>query len=96
VKRAFDYILDRDINCESIIPVMNTRKNLRIGCDRKGEGSAQKMDKTVNPLIAVPGAPGICNSKFLVHLPQSDEYIQCCGENAGAVVSTLTFKGGMK
>lgn len=59
MKRAFDYILDRDINCQSVISVMNTRKNLRIGSDRKGEGSAQKMDKTVNPLIAVPGAPGI-------------------------------------
>jgi hypothetical protein len=50
-------------------------------------------DKMVNPLIAVPGSPGIGKSTFLCNFPLSDAYKTYAGPNA--IVSTLSFNKGM-
>jgi hypothetical protein len=56
-------------------------------------------DKIINPLIAIPGAPGIGKSTFLVNFPLSDQYQSFCKRfssgDVGPIVSTLTFNSGM-
>jgi len=94
VNEGFDYYVDRQSDCEAIIHAMKCRKLNRIAFNNS-EDLRRKMDKKMNPLIALPGAPGSGKSTFLVHLPLSKEYSEYCGEAVDPVVSTLTFNGGM-
>ena len=52
-------------------------------------------DKSRNPLIAIPGSPGIGKSTFLCHFPESDAYKEYIGLSRSPIVSTLTFNKDM-
>ena len=56
------------------------------------------FDKIVNPLVAIPAAPGSGKSTFLANFPDSDEfklYCRDCGDASPAIVAPLTFNSGM-
>ena len=53
-------------------------------------------DKRSNPLIAIPGSPGIGKSTFLCHFPDSKAYTEYVGYNQKPIVSTLTFNSNME
>ena len=52
-------------------------------------------DKRSNPLIAIPGSPGIGKSTFLSHFPDSKAYKEYVGYNQKPIISTLTFNSNM-
>jgi hypothetical protein len=46
--------------------------------NRKGYTS---RDKKVNPIVALPGSPGIGKSTFLMHFPLYSGYTAFCGQH---------------
>ena len=79
--------LPRDREANEVVKHMVERQQYR----DKAEAAAG--DKIVNPLIAVPGSPGIGKSSFLSYFPLSDAYKSYAGPNA--IVSTFTFNSMM-
>ena len=65
---------------------MRQRMNARIN-------RVNKEDKMNNPLIAIPGSPGIGKSTFLSKFPASEQYKSY---QNNSIVSTLTFNSGME
>ena len=64
VYEYFQYI-PREYECNEVVKYMSARQNKR----KKGS-----EDKSCNPLIAIPGSPGIGKSTFLTHFPDSKYY----------------------
>ena len=67
VAQEFPYI-GRDAEAEDVVQFMEARQGLR------QSGSESLSDKAKNPLIALPGSPGVGKSTFLVHFPITAAY----------------------
>ena len=85
VREAFDYI-SRDQEALDIVGHMSDRQSAR---------KIKSFDKTDNPLISIPGSPGIGKSTFLNHFPETNAYKDYVGLGRSPIVSTLTFNSGM-
>ena len=85
----FDYI-PRDIESAEVVKYMVKRQKLRM--------TRNQFDKISNPLIAVPGSPGIGKSAFLCHFPESSQYKEYINNRSlsSPIVSTLTFNSAME
>ena len=80
----FEYI-PREYECDEVVRYMRQRMNAR-------KNTVNKEDKMINPLIAIPGSPGIGKSTFLSKFPASEQYKSY---QNNSIVSTLTFNSGM-
>jgi hypothetical protein len=73
---------------------MKLRQNKRM------EVKGTEKDKINNPLITIPGTPGIGKSTFFAHFPESEAYIDYSinysTSKKEAIVSTFTFNSGME
>jgi hypothetical protein len=91
VKQYLPYINREEAN-KNIVNYFKERRKARSD-DTTG------IDKSLNPLIAIPGSPGSGKSTFFVHFPDSNEYKDYCkgdnNESLSPIVSTLTFNGEM-
>lgn len=73
---------------------MRSRRTKRAGRGLK----AVESDKTLNPLVAATNCPGKGKSAFLVHFPESADYLKYVKEyfgDAKPIVSVITFNNGM-
>ena len=86
VDETFKYI-SRDVEDRCVVECMRARQAL--------QNILKSDDKSRNPLIAIPGSPGIGKSTFLCHFPESDAYKEYIGFNRHPIVSILTFNKGM-
>ena len=80
----------RDKEAQQVVECMKRRQLAR------AKNVLRAYDKILNPLIAVPGSPGIGKSTFLAHFPESEAYKTYLGPNHSAIVSTFTFNSGMR
>eukprot|EP01031_Cornospumella_fuschlensis_P026496 gene26496-32020_t len=68
VKEKLPYI-ERSVETSAVVKYMRDRQSMR-----REEGPAR--NKMNNPLIAIPGSPGVGKSTFLAHFPNSAAYQQ--------------------
>mmetsp|Transcript_12603 Transcript_12603/g.20961 ORF Transcript_12603/g.20961 Transcript_12603/m.20961 type:complete len:422 (+) Transcript_12603:161-1426(+) len=91
VNQAFPYI-ERVEDAEMVTKSLVGRFTQRAQAE-------ERTDKIINHLTALPGAPGIGKSTFMVHYPESESYKQYCQEyyptNPAPIVSTVIFNSGM-
>jgi len=61
---------------------------------KERSASTKKANKSINPVVAIPGAPGSGKSTFLAHFPDSKEYLKYC-KTQPPIVAPLSFNGAM-
>jgi hypothetical protein len=69
---------------------MSRRANILASLDE-----SQRKDKTNNPVIAIPGSPGIGKSTFMNHFPRCNEYQSFTSSRGPLIVAPFTFNRGM-
>jgi len=83
VKEFFPYI-PRTEEARQIVNLFVERKTKR----KKDTNNAE--DKRLNPVIAIPGSPGIGKSAFLKNFPTSPEY-RAYEEDVPSIVTPFSF-----
>lgn len=108
VGQYFDY-LPRSQESSNIVRLMMKRQLNRRGLGLVDENQLKSIlagpevsyagEKVINPLIAVPGCPGIGKSSFLANFPHCDEFKhyvrELCDNELGVIVSPVTYVGDM-
>jgi broad-specificity NMP kinase len=87
------YVARENIDVK-VVELIKERQNRRMKVD-----ISRRSDKLYNPLIAIPGSPGIGKSTFFAHFPESEAYINYSlnkSSKEAAIVSTFTFNNGME
>ena len=78
---------DRSDEAERVVRALKSRCADRVGVE-------DPRDKTLNPLITIPGSPGSGKSTFFAHFPESTAFQTFLGSRS-PIVSTLTYNSGM-
>lgn len=86
VREHFDY-MERLTESKLVVNSFLTRQH-----DRSHRNTS--ADKSINRLVAIPAAPGLGKSTFLVHFPNSKCYQEYCG-NIPPIVAPVSFNGVM-